>query len=200
MSKTRSIKALVITAVVLTAMFRSAASAGATGIYATNYVGEQYGKLMCLEANGGGSAYNGDRVQLWGCWLGPNQTWVFSGGWPGANGAAQYLPFRNTAHGLCLDANAQASGSNGDRVQLWSCTGGANQAWSPRNCFSKVVGTPYGVGLEYFCEMVNAAHHLCLDANGGGALNNGDTVMLWSCWRGANQYWRMPYATGLVGY
>ncbi|MFR0357485.1 RICIN domain-containing protein [Streptomyces sediminimaris] len=34
--------------------------------------------------------------------------------------------------GLCLDADKQGT-ADGTKVQLWSCTGGANQQWSFRN-------------------------------------------------------------------
>jgi hypothetical protein len=33
------------------------------------------------------------------------------------------------ASGRCLDV-AQNGTANGSRIQLWDCTGGANQAWS----------------------------------------------------------------------
>ena len=34
--------------------------------------------------------------------------------------------------GLCLDANG-AGTANGTRIQPWSCNGGSNQQWSPRD-------------------------------------------------------------------
>jgi ricin-type beta-trefoil lectin protein len=35
----------------------------------------------------------------------------------------------NMASGLCLDADLGTIGQQGTRVQVWTCTGGANQAW-----------------------------------------------------------------------
>ena len=78
----------------------------------------------------------------------------------------------NQAHGLCLDAAAATNGSNGGRVQLWSCWDGTNQHW-------------HQVGNN----IVNHAHGLCLDAASQADGTNGDPVQLWSCWGGANQQW-----------
>lgn len=44
--------------------------------------------------------------------------------WTAANGALV-----NAGSGKCLDATGQSS-ANGTRLQLWSCTGAANQAWT----------------------------------------------------------------------
>jgi Ricin-type beta-trefoil lectin domain len=78
----------------------------------------------------------------------------------------------NQAHGLCLDAAAATDGSNGGRVQLWSCWDGANQHW-----------------LQVGNNVVNHAHGLCLDAAAQADGTDGDPVQLWSCWGGANQQW-----------
>ena len=78
----------------------------------------------------------------------------------------------NHAHGLCLDAAANATTTNGDTVQLWSCWGGANQHW-----------------VRVGNEIVNEGGGLCLDATAGGVGTNGDRIQLWSCTGGANQQW-----------
>jgi hypothetical protein len=70
----------------------------------------------------------------------------------------------NQAHGLCLDAVAQRDGQIGDPVQLWRCTGAANQRWR----------------LSGFYQLVNDAHGLCLDA-AGAANTNGTKIQLASC-------------------
>src|SRR5437588_12966122 len=53
---------------------------------------------------------------------------------PGFTGTANAAPgalIRNYQSGKCLDADANFLGYNGDRVQLWTCNGGANQKWLP---------------------------------------------------------------------
>jgi len=93
--------------------------------------------------------------------------------------AATGVEVINGAHSLCLDADKSGDGSNGDKVQLWSCSGASNQLW-----------TYYANG-----EFVNAAHHLCLDADKSGDGSNGDKVQLWSCSGASNQQWfDGPYA------
>jgi hypothetical protein len=87
--------------------------------------------------------------------------------------AATGVEVTNGAHGLCLDAAASHDGSNGDTVQLWTCSGASNQLW-----------TYYANG-----EFVNAAHHLCLDAAASGDGTNGDKVQLWTCSGAVNQEW-----------
>jgi Ricin-type beta-trefoil lectin domain len=42
----------------------------------------------------------------------------------------QYTELRNAASVRCLDADTGTIGSNGTKVQLWDCSGNANQDWS----------------------------------------------------------------------
>jgi Ricin-type beta-trefoil lectin domain len=130
---------------------------------------------LCLDAAAQADGSNGDGVQLWSCNAQVQQQWYLRANPSGG------VEFVNGAHSLCLDANAQGDGSNGDRVQLWSCWGGPNQSWIWRG------GLPFDNTTAF--ELQNLAHGLCLDANAQGDGSNGDTVMLWSCWGGLNQYW-----------
>ncbi len=68
--------------------------------------------------------------------------------------------------------------TNGTKVQLYGCNGGANQKWAV-NPNGTITGTQSG---------------LCLDVTGGDqpAGNvNGTPLELWSCNGGANQQWRL---------
>jgi hypothetical protein len=84
---------------------------------------------------------------------------------------------------LCLDARSDAPNnpaSNGDALQLWSCSGAANQVWAAPD--PGVWGT-----------ITNSVAGKCLDAASDGANNptvNGDRVMLWACNGGSQQQWR----------
>jgi alpha-galactosidase len=63
-------------------------------------------------------------------------------------------------------------------VQLYTCTGGANQKWS-LNPNGTITGTQSG---------------LCLDVTGGDQASgnvNGTALELWTCNGGANQQWRL---------
>jgi GH25 family lysozyme M1 (1,4-beta-N-acetylmuramidase) len=74
--------------------------------------------------------------------------------------------------GKCLD-DTGSSTANGNKIQIWTCTGGASQRWT-------VVqdGT-----LRVFGK--------CLDVSGGGTAN-GTAVQLWSCGAGnINQRWQV---------
>ncbi|MEE1781409.1 non-reducing end alpha-L-arabinofuranosidase family hydrolase, partial [Streptomyces sp. SP17BM10] len=76
----------------------------------------------------------------------------------------------------CLDVPGHATAA-GTRVQIWTCTGAANQQWRV-NADGTVVGVESG---------------LCLDVTGAGTAN-GTAVGIWNCTGGSNQKW-----TGLSG-
>jgi hypothetical protein len=103
-----------------------------------------------------------------------------------ASAAHSGMPVYNYVAFLALDANTNGlgDGQNGDNIQLWSSTYAPNQQWYEQNC-------DYTSGGVY-CEIVNSAHGLCLDASAPGDGSDGDYVQLWSCWGGANQLWRIP--------
>ncbi|MEV6183181.1 ricin-type beta-trefoil lectin domain protein [Streptomyces sp. NPDC052015] len=77
--------------------------------------------------------------------------------------------------GKCLDVNG-AGTADGTAVQIWGCSGGANQLWS-----LYTNGTRRSMGK-------------CLDAAGWGTAN-GTKVQLWACHGGSNQVWQ-PYNGG----
>ncbi|MFC9245648.1 ricin-type beta-trefoil lectin domain protein [Streptomyces sp. NPDC057136] len=104
----------------------------------------------CADIPGGSSA-DGTPLQLWTCNGGNNQNWVLahdgtiralftcmtvSGGAAqlrscDGSAAQQWVRSGSTLvnQGKCLDASG-GSGANGTRLVVYTCTGGANQAWS----------------------------------------------------------------------
>jgi alpha-galactosidase len=79
---------------------------------------------------------------------------------------------RLTIGGLCVDANG---GKPGDLVKLWSCDGGANQAWKAeqKGNFTKLVGQ----------------NGLCLDIR-YGSKEVGAPLQSWNCGEAEpNQLW-----------
>jgi hypothetical protein len=82
--------------------------------------------------------------------------------------AAPVHPFASSS--LCLDV-ADESTANGSAVQIWACSGKANQDW-----------TYDGSSLRIYGDK-------CLDVTGGGAAN-GTKLQIWDCVAGdANQAW-----------
>lgn len=89
---------------------------------------------------------------------------------------------RDIADNLCLDANdlGPTAGQNGDKVQLWTCYGGANQKWIPQ----------YKSGQ--LAWLVNARYPgMCLNADNTGGLANEHRVQLWNCYNSANELWNV---------
>ena len=79
-----------------------------------------------------------------------------------------------TIGGLCIDVNG---GQPGDLVRLWSCDGGAKQAWKPeqKGNFTKFVGS----------------NGLCLDIR-YGSTEVGASVQTWNCGDAEpNQLWSL---------
>ena len=74
--------------------------------------------------------------------------------------------------GRCLDV-PNSSTTNGTQVQLFDCTGQANQSWT----------LTAGRQLQVFGTK-------CLDANGQGR-TNGTLVIIWDCNGQANQQWSL---------
>ncbi|KOX28256.1 GDSL family lipase [Saccharothrix sp. NRRL B-16348] len=116
--------------------------------------------------------------------------------------------------GRCTDVPG-ATTTNGTRVQLWDCHGGANQNWTHTSGRQLVVygtkcleasgwgsadGTPVAIwdchgganqqwNVNADGTITNALSNLCLDANGWGSAN-GTQLVLWSCTGQGNQQWR----------
>ena len=77
-------------------------------------------------------------------------------------------PFATSS--LCLDVVNQST-ANGAQVQVWSCSGNANQQWTYDGTSLRVYGTK------------------CLDVT-GGSTTNGTKLQIWDCASGnANQAW-----------
>ncbi|GIG41780.1 glycoside hydrolase family 16 protein [Cellulomonas phragmiteti] len=73
----------------------------------------------CLDV-AGGATRAGTQVQLWACNGTKAQQWRFDA----STGA-----LRNPQSGKCLDAKGGLPLSDGQRVIIWTCHGGANQRW-----------------------------------------------------------------------
>jgi hypothetical protein len=138
---------------------------------------------LCLDAEsdgGGNPAQYGDQVQLWECNDEPQQTWSFSD-----NPNVGWEPIVNGYGRLCLDAETDNGGKpnqNGDKVQLYACTGSVQQQWR------------YDTANH---RLINRYAGLCLDAKTESATVNagwnGDKVQLWSCSGAFNQRWDLYF-------
>jgi hypothetical protein len=74
--------------------------------------------------------------------------------------------------GKCVDDSGFSS-ANGNKIQMWDCTGGANQQWTlASNGTLQVYGK-------------------CMDITGAN-YNNGTNIELWQCNGGGNQQWHLP--------
>jgi len=82
--------------------------------------------------------------------------------------------------GRCVDV-PNSSTTNGTQVQLWDCTGQANQSWTLTS----------GRQLQVFGGK-------CLDANGQGR-TNGTQVIIWDCNGQANQQWNVNINGTITG-
>ncbi|MFF2727145.1 lectin [Streptomyces sp. NPDC058008] len=117
--------------------------------------------------------------------------------------------------GKCLDATGN-SGSDGTPVQIWDCTGAANQRWTVSAdgsvqvlgaCLDVTSGsTADGAKVQlYTCngsgaqrwrydsstgDLVNTASGKCLDVTDRSTAN-GARVQIWTCTGAANQKWRL---------
>jgi hypothetical protein len=115
----------------------------------------------------------------------------------------------------CLDVDNNTI-TNGTAMQLWDCSGGANQTWVYTSRKQLVVygnkcldafnaGTTNGTAVVIWdCNgqtnqqwNVNAngtitgvQSGLCLDASGAGTAN-GTRIILWACGAGTNQRWSL---------
>jgi hypothetical protein len=90
--------------------------------------------------------------------------------WPSASG-----PIVGAGSDRCIDV-PNSDATDGTRVALWDCNGGANQTWA-----FAADGTIRSLGK-------------CLDVTGHGTAD-GTGVTLWDCHGGANQQWTYDTAT-----
>jgi len=148
-------------------------SAGVTA--GTTYTFANRGVGKCID-NTGGSAQDGNPVQIWACDPGnQNQRWTAVAN--GINGDGSYQ-LVNALTGKCLD-NTDGSAQNGNRLQQWTCdAGNQNQAW-------RFVDTGRGDSL-----IQNAGVGSCVD-NTDGSAQDGNRLQIWACDPGnQNQGWR----------
>ncbi|TDC44346.1 right-handed parallel beta-helix repeat-containing protein [Micromonospora sp. KC213] len=196
-----------------------------TGTWATaNYWGgENMGNWTVTNnwsTNGSTNITNGDRGNV----VHGNVT-VANGNWPSGAQAvmASAGPQDGTTppggrivgvqSGRCLDV---PGATNGTQVQLWDCTGAANQTWTHTSSKQLMVhGTKcldaIGQGVSngtaviiWDCNgqanqqwnvnsngtIIGVQSGLCLDASGTGTAN-GTRIHLWSCHGGTNQQWML---------
>jgi streptogrisin C len=113
----------------------------------------------CIDVPGGNFAV-GQRLVVWDCTGGPNQSWEFVGG------------TLRTQNNLCMDV-ANASTAAGAAIQIVSCNGNAAQQF-----------VLTGAG-----DLVNPQSNKCVDIDGWNP-DNGALLIQWDCTGGANQKWR----------
>jgi Ricin-type beta-trefoil lectin domain len=200
----------------------------ATGTWATAnyYFAENMGNFTVTNnwsTNGSTNITNGDR----GNTVYGNVT-VSNGNWPsGAQSVMASAGVRSSSppsggrqivggqSGRCLDV-PNATTTNGTQVQLWDCSGQANQSWTYTSSKQLQVygskcldasgrGTTNGTqviiwdcngqtnqqwNLNANGTITGVQSGLCVDANGAGTAN-GTKIILWSCNGQTNQQWTL---------
>ncbi|WP_405056285.1 ricin-type beta-trefoil lectin domain protein [Kribbella sp. NBC_01505] len=95
-----------------------------------------------------------------------------------------YKPAGNTVvsnwNGKCLDVPG-GSYTDGQRVAVWDCNGGANQQW------------------QFTGSEVRTQNNKCLDVN-GGSTTNGAAIQLWSCNNTVAQRFELTSTGDLVNH
>ncbi|GAA3454936.1 arabinofuranosidase catalytic domain-containing protein [Dactylosporangium matsuzakiense] len=134
----------------------------------------------------------------------------------GIASAATAAPIVGQQSGRCVDV-PNSSTANGTQVQLYDCSGQANQSWTATSGKQLQVygtkcldannrGTTNGTAVIIWdCNgqtnqqwnlnsngtITGVQSGLCLDANAAGTAN-GTKLILWACNGGANQQWSQP--------
>ncbi|MEU2771753.1 protein kinase [Streptomyces sp. NPDC007162] len=85
----------------------------------SQYLVVNRGSHLCLDADAGTAAQNGQKIQVRTCDGLSAQRWRLDGG-----------TLVSVPDGFCLDADAPTSGQDGQPVQGWGCAGSANQVWN----------------------------------------------------------------------
>jgi len=99
-----------------------------------------------------------------------------TGGSTGGGGTTAHA-YKGGGSGKCID-DTGGSTTNGTQLQIWTCTGGPNQAITSTGGTLQVNG-------------------LCLDASGHGTANN-TVVQVWSCSGGTNQQWTINTSNNTI--
>ena len=124
-----------------------------------------YRNTKCVD-DPGNLSVNDTKIVMRDCNGAPEESWIIE-----ADGTIQH-------DGKCMDIYRDEK-VNKAPVELWTCTGGANQQWQPRN------GT-----------LVNPVSRKCLD-DPRFSTANGTQLEIYTCNGGANQQWKLPL--GLYG-
>jgi hypothetical protein len=138
--------------------------AGVAAVFATSVVAAN-----AAESSNGGAAHTAVRSNVRAV--------------PPGSRCASWCTLRNyAAPWQCLDADTTNINSNGDKVQLWGCSGGWNQQWRASEAADELGGR----------LLINRASGRCLDADSWAIHYNGDKVQLWDCGgtEAYNQHWR----------
>ncbi|MEU1346200.1 ricin-type beta-trefoil lectin domain protein [Streptomyces sp. NPDC005795] len=175
------------------------------------------GSKALIAYNGGGSAQQvtvnwGGQKFTYSLPARTSATFTWSGTQSGADAPSGAL---SGPGGKCLDATGN-TGADGTPVQLWDCTGGANQRWTVRGdgsiralgaCLDVSSGsTANGAKVQlYTCngsgaqrwtynastgDIVNTAADKCLDVTDRSTAN-GARTQIWTCTGAANQKWHL---------
>ncbi|MFI6609851.1 ricin-type beta-trefoil lectin domain protein [Streptomyces sp. NPDC050507] len=175
------------------------------------------GSKALIAYNGGGSAQQvtvnwGGSKFTYSLPARTSATFTWSGTQSGADASSGAL---SGPGGKCLDATGN-TGADGTPVQLWDCTGAANQRWTVQGdgsirtlgaCLDVTSGsTANGAKVQlYTCngsaaqrwtynpstgDVVNTAADKCLDVTDRSTAN-GARAQIWTCTGAANQKWHL---------
>jgi hypothetical protein len=161
-----------------TVSFRIEASGSLTASYhAGSGQVELYWDGKCMDDTGNKST-NGNKIQIWQCTSNDaGQNWSFQ---PDTNpgevadaGLSQLGTVR--IHGKCLNIVNNGT-TNGSKLQLWGCNGGANEQW-------EITGG--------FGQLYNPVSGKCVD-DPYSSKTNGTQLDIWSCNDEPWQAWLAP--------
>jgi Ricin-type beta-trefoil lectin domain len=149
---------------------------------------------LCLDAENDANNQpnnDGDKVQLWSCAGSSQQQWRLIQ--VATNSGKAIYEIRNAYDtNMCLDQKNDSAGNpgnNGDKIQMWYCSGAMNQLWWILD------GDRF---VSYYASIVTG-ESMCLDAERDAVnnpTNNGDKVQLWQCTSGnLNQTWSFTLQT-----
>ncbi|MFJ9005193.1 protein kinase [Streptomyces canus] len=111
----------------------------------------------------------GSDVQVWGCNGTDAQKWAL---YRVAGQGAHYRVVNRGSH-LCLDADADTTGQNGQKMQATSCDGLIAQTWQ----------------LGGDGTLISVPDGFCLDADAPTSGQDGQPVQGWGCAGSVNQVW-----------